>query len=129
MPRVHFISPLQDVTVEVQKGVTLLEAAEDAGAQVGHSCGGVCACSTCHVWVRQGLSSLSEQKDDEMDRLDQAFDVKPYSRLSCQSEVGEQDLEIFITPESLQAFMDENAEVRKRLEADGQWPPQGWKKP
>ncbi len=126
MPKVRFISPLQDVTVEVAKGVTLLEAAEDAGAQVGHSCGGVCASSTCHVWVRQGLDSLSEQQDKEMDRLDQAFDVKPYSRLACQSEVGEEDLEVAITQESLNAFMDENPEVRKKLEAEGNWPPKSW---
>ena len=53
-----------------QPGTTLLEAAEECGAQVGHSCGGVCACSTCHVWVRKGLDSLSEQADAEMDRLD-----------------------------------------------------------
>ncbi len=126
MPKVRFLSPYQDVTVEVAKGVTLLEAAEDAGAQVGHSCGGVCACSTCHVWVRQGLDSLSEQKDDEMDRLDQAFDVKASSRLSCQTEVGGEDIEVVITQESLSAFMDENPDVRKKLEAEGAWPPKSW---
>jgi 2Fe-2S ferredoxin len=126
MAKVHFISPLQDVTVEVPKGTTVLEAAEQAGAQVGHSCGGVCACSTCHIWVRQGLDSLSEQQDDEMDRLDQAFDVKASSRLACQSEVGDEDLEVVITQESLTAYMDENPEVRKKLIAEGQWPPRSW---
>jgi ferredoxin, 2Fe-2S len=122
MPRVHFKSPLDDVAVEVSPGTTLLEAAEQAGAQVGHSCGGVCACSTCHVWVRKGLESLSEQADEEMDRLDQAFDVRPYSRLACQSEVGTEDLEVQITEESLSAFMDENPALRHTLEADGKWP-------
>ncbi len=126
MAKVHFISPLQDVTVEVPKGTTVLEAAEQCGAQVGHSCGGVCACSTCHIWVRQGLDSLSEQRDDEMDRLDQAFDVKANSRLACQSEVGDEDLEVVITQESLTAYMDENPEVRKQLIAEGQWPPKSW---
>lgn len=122
MPKVHFVSPLQDVTVEVAKGTPILEAAEACGAQVGHSCGGVCACSTCHVWVKKGLDSLSEQQDDEMDRLDQAFDVKPISRLACQAEVGDEDLEVFITQESLTAYMDENPEVRKQLVAEGKWP-------
>ena len=122
MPRVHFKSPLDDVTVEVSPGTTLLEAAEQGGAQVGHSCGGVCACSTCHVWVRKGLESLSEQADDEMDRLDQAFDVRPYSRLACQSEVGTEDLEVQITEESLSAFMDENPALRHQLEEAGKWP-------
>ena len=77
MPKVHFKSPLDDVTVEVPTGTTLLDAAEKCGAQVGHSCGGVCACSTCHVWVRKGLETLSEQTDQEMDRLDMGFDVRP----------------------------------------------------
>ncbi len=122
MPKVHFVSPLQDLTVEVAPGTTILEAAETCGAQVGHSCGGVCACSTCHVWVKKGIASLSEQQDDEMDRLDQAFDVRPASRLACQSKVDGEDLEVFITEESLVAFMDENPDVRRKLIAEQKWP-------
>ncbi|MCI0572921.1 MAG: 2Fe-2S iron-sulfur cluster-binding protein [Myxococcaceae bacterium] len=122
MPKVHFVSPLQDVTVEVKPGTTLLDAAEEAGAQVGHSCGGVCACSTCHLWVKKGLESLSEQEDAEMDRLDQAFDVRTYSRLGCQSIVGNDDVLVEITQESLSAFMDENPQIRHQLEAEGKWP-------
>ena len=104
MPKVHFTSPLDGVTVEVKPGTPILEAAEACGAKVGHSCGGVCACSTCHVWVRKGLESLSEPHDDELDRLDQA------------------DLEVWITEESLKAYLDENPEVRRQLEAAGRWP-------
>jgi 2Fe-2S ferredoxin len=122
VPKVHFVSPLEDVTVEVKPGTTLLEAAEECGAHVGHVCGGVCACSTCHVWVKKGLQSLSEQEDAEMDRLDQAFDVRPYSRLSCQSQVGNEDLLVEVTQESLSAYMDENPQLRHQLEAEGKWP-------
>jgi ferredoxin, 2Fe-2S len=122
MPKVRFRSPFDEVTVEVPEGTSLLDAAEQCGATVGHACGGVCACSTCHVWVRRGLESLSEQEDAEADRLDQAFDVRPYSRLSCQSLVGGEDVDVDITQESLQAFLDENAELRHRLEAEGKWP-------
>ncbi len=122
MPKVHFKSPLADVSVEVPSGTTLLDAAERCGAQVGHSCGGVCACSTCHVWVRKGLESLSEQTDQEMDRLDMGFDVRPYSRLSCQTELGSEDIQVEITEESLTAFMDENPAIRRQLEAEGKWP-------
>ena len=122
MPRVRFRSPFDDVTVEVPEGTSILDAAEQCGATVGHACGGVCACSTCHVWVKKGLESLSEQEDAEADRLDQAFDVRPYSRLSCQSLVGSEDVEVDITQESLQAFLDENADLRHRLEAEGKWP-------
>lgn len=122
MPTVRFLSPLEDKTAQVAPGVNLLEAAEACGAQVGHSCGGVCACSTCHVWVRKGLETLSEQQGEEMDRLDQAFDVRPMSRLACQATVGETDVEVAITEESLIAFMDENPLVRKALAAEGKWP-------
>ena len=122
MPRVRFRSPFDDVSIEVPEGTSILDAAEQCGATVGHACGGVCACSTCHVWVRKGLESLSEQEDAEADRLDQAFDVRPYSRLSCQSLVGSEDVEVEITQESLQAFLDENSDLRHRLEAEGKWP-------
>lgn len=122
MPKVHFQSPLDDVTVEVPEGTTLLEAAEKAGAKVGHSCGGVCACSTCHLWVVEGFETLSDQDDAEMDRLDMAFDVRPTSRLGCQAIVGREDVEVQITEESLNAYMDENPGERRALEAEGKWP-------
>lgn len=122
MPKVHFKSALDDVTVEVEPGTTLLEAAEKCGAHVGHVCGGVCACSTCHVWIRRGGDSLSEQEDAEMDRLDMGFDVREYSRLSCQSKVADRDVDVEITEESLTAWMDENPVERKKLEAEGKWP-------
>ncbi|NBD13258.1 MULTISPECIES: 2Fe-2S iron-sulfur cluster-binding protein [Corallococcus] len=122
MPKVTFKSPLAEVAVDVPPGTTLLDAAEKGEAQVGHSCGGVCGCSTCHVWVRKGLDSLSEQRDDEMDRLDMGFDVRPYSRLSCQTEVGGEDVTVEITEESLVAFMDENPAIRRQLESEGKWP-------
>jgi 2Fe-2S ferredoxin len=122
MPRVRFRSPFDDVVIEVPNGTSILEAAEQCGATVGHACGGVCACSTCHVWVKRGLDSLSEQEDAEADRLDQAFDVRANSRLSCQSLVGSEDVDVEITQESLQAFLDENPELRHRLEAEGKWP-------
>jgi 2Fe-2S ferredoxin len=122
VPKVTFKSPLAEVAVDVPPGTTLLDAAEKGEAQVGHSCGGVCGCSTCHVWVRKGLDSLSEQRDDEMDRLDMGFDVRPYSRLSCQTEVGGEDVTVEITEESLVAFMDENPAIRRKLESEGRWP-------
>lgn len=123
MPRVTFRSALQEVVAEVPEGTSLLDAAEKCGGQVGHSCGGVCACSTCHVWVKKGLESLSEQDDMELDRLDLAYDVKPHSRLGCQAKVGSEDIDVWITEESLKAFMDENPNVRHALEAEGKWPP------
>ncbi|HEX4608932.1 MAG TPA: 2Fe-2S iron-sulfur cluster-binding protein [Urbifossiella sp.] len=63
---------------------SLLDIAEEAGVEINHSCGGVCACSTCHVYVTQGLKSCSKATDDEEDELDKAPAVTPESRLSCQ---------------------------------------------
>ena len=57
-----------------------------------------------------------------MDRLDQAFDVRAYSRLACQARVGARGRGGGITEESLTAFLDENPELRRKLEAAGRWP-------
>jgi ferredoxin, 2Fe-2S len=63
---------------------SLLAIAEEAGVEINHSCGGVCACSTCHVYVQEGLKSCSRSTEDEEDMLDEAPAVTPESRLSCQ---------------------------------------------
>jgi len=123
VPKVTFVSEGREVSAEVTPGTTLLEASEQCGAREGHACGGVCACSTCHVWVRQGLRSLGEPDDREQDILDKAFDVKPVSRLGCQAIVGAEEVVAEITPESLQAWYDENPKERRerdeRLRAEG----------
>ena len=63
---------------------SILSAALDGGIDIEHSCGGVCACSTCHIIVRQGLESCSQATDDEEDMLDLAPGLEPQSRLACQ---------------------------------------------
>lgn len=118
MPRITFVN--WGVTVEVEPGTTILEAAEKAegqGVKMGHACGGVCACSTCHVYVRQGYDSVEEPSDREEDILDKAFDVRPTSRLGCQAEVQDEDLEVVVTEESIQAWHDEHPEARLKTEA------------
>ncbi|MEK6617220.1 MAG: 2Fe-2S iron-sulfur cluster-binding protein, partial [Nitrospirota bacterium] len=55
-----------------------------AGVDLEHACGGVCACSTCHVIVKQGLESCNEGTDDEFDQLDEAPAITLQSRLACQ---------------------------------------------
>jgi ferredoxin, 2Fe-2S len=64
--------------------MSILDIAEGAGVDIDHSCGGVCACSTCHVYVRKGLESCNPPSDDELDQLDNARGVELESRLSCQ---------------------------------------------
>ncbi|HUB10017.1 MAG TPA: 2Fe-2S iron-sulfur cluster-binding protein [Myxococcales bacterium] len=115
MPKVTFLP--DGITAEVPRGTSILDAGMAAGVRIGNACGGVCACSTCHVWVKQGFGSLSEQDDRELDILDKAFDVKPTSRLSCQAEVGDADLVVEVTPESQKTFYDEHPEERRKLEA------------
>jgi 2Fe-2S ferredoxin len=63
---------------------SLLAIAEEAGVEINHSCGGVCACSTCHVYVTEGLATCPKATEDEDDMLDEAPAVTPESRLSCQ---------------------------------------------
>lgn len=63
---------------------SILDIAEGFGVEIGHSCGGVCACSTCHVYVEEGARSCSTATEDEEDMLDEAPAVTPESRLSCQ---------------------------------------------
>jgi 2Fe-2S ferredoxin len=119
MPKLTFLNPhgsksTGPMTVECKRGLTILDAAEECGARVGHACGGNLACSTCHVWVHEGLDSLPEVADKENDIMDKAFDVRPESRLGCQAKLGDQDLVVEITEESLRAWLDENPEARKR---------------
>ncbi len=80
----------------VPPGTSILEAAHQADADLPSNCGGVCACTTCHVWVEQGLASLSEIEDKEDDRLDEAAGLAPTSRLACQAEVGGEDVVVRI---------------------------------
>jgi 2Fe-2S ferredoxin len=115
MPKLTFLP--DNIVTEAPKGTTIFEAGTAAGVRIGNACGCVCACSTCHVWVKQGLASLSEQEDRELDILDKAYDVKPSSRLSCQAEVGDEDLVVVVTPESLKTFYDEHPDERRKLEA------------
>jgi 2Fe-2S ferredoxin len=113
MPRVTFLP--DQITVEVAAGTSILAAAKRVGAQVGYACGGVCACSTCHVYVLKGGDSLSEQQENEEDILDKAFDVRATSRLGCQAKVAERDVVVEITRESRQAWLDEHPEEREKL--------------
>ncbi|MBI1335631.1 MAG: 2Fe-2S iron-sulfur cluster binding domain-containing protein [Phycisphaera sp.] len=75
------------VKVMAAKGENLLDVALDHGINVEHACGGVCACSTCHVYIRSGEESLREADDDELDRVEEAPALQVNSRLSCQSVI------------------------------------------
>ena len=88
--------------IEYDSNFTLMETLRDNGYDIEASCGGGCACATCHVYIdEKWTNSLKNMDDDEESMLDQAFDVKNNSRLSCQIELSEEldGLEIEIAPE------------------------------
>lgn len=77
-------------------GESILDILLDNGIEVEHACEKSCACTTCHIIVREGFSSLEEATDDEEDLLDKAWGLKPTSRLSCQARVTDTDLVVEI---------------------------------
>ena len=100
MPQLIFL-PHEEIcpdgmVVEAEKGSTICDVALKNGIDIEHACEKSCACTTCHVYVREGLDSLNENSEDEDDMLDKAWGLEPDSRLSCQAVVGEEDLVIEI---------------------------------
>jgi 2Fe-2S ferredoxin len=82
--------------MEASKGDNLIEVALENGIDIEHACEMACACTTCHVVVREGFDSLEESDELEDDLLDKAWGLEPDSRLSCQLLVGDEDLVIEI---------------------------------
>ena len=68
-------------------GESLLELALDQHINIEHACGGVCACSTCHIYVEEGMDCLSESTEAEDDRVEEAPGIQRNSRLACQCEI------------------------------------------
>ncbi len=100
MPQIIFL-PHEEIcpdgsVIEAKPGDNLIELALENGIEIEHACEMSCACTTCHVIVREGFDSLEESDELEDDLLDKAWGLEPDSRLSCQVEVGEEDLVIEI---------------------------------
>jgi len=88
-------------TVSAPSGTSICEALLDNKIAIEHACDMVCACTTCHVIVREGMRSLSEMEEGEEDMLDRAWGLEPDSRLSCQAILGQQDVTIEIPKYSI----------------------------
>jgi 2Fe-2S ferredoxin len=86
----------QGASIQAQAGTSLCEAMLENGIRIEHACDMSCACTTCHVVVRQGLDSLNEPDENEEDLLDRAWGLEPQSRLSCQAILARQDVTIEI---------------------------------
>jgi 2Fe-2S ferredoxin len=69
------------------KPMSFLDVAENFNIFLDHACGGSCACTTCHIWVKKGTDGISEPEDDELDRMETAADVQLDSRLGCQAVI------------------------------------------
>jgi 2Fe-2S ferredoxin len=97
MPKVTFIKDGKETTVEFEHGKleyqhhglpeSFLDVAMNFGIPLEHACGGSCACTTCHLIIRKGMENLSEEQDNELDRLDTAWDLTTSSRLGCQAVI------------------------------------------
>ena len=81
---------------DAPKGTSICRVLLDNHIEIEHACELSCACTTCHVIVRQGYGSLADASDSEEDMLDKAWGLSSTSRLSCQAMIGEQDLVIEI---------------------------------
>jgi 2Fe-2S ferredoxin len=97
MPKVTFIKDGKETVVEFDpetmpfqehglKG-SFLDVAMNHHVPLEHACGGSCACTTCHLIVKQGMNNLSDMEDNEADRLDTAWDLTTSSRLGCQAVI------------------------------------------
>ncbi len=83
-------------SITAPRGTSVCEALLEHGIAIEHACDMSCACTTCHVIVRQGLRSLAEMDEAEEDLLDRAWGLEPDSRLSCQAILADTDLVIEI---------------------------------
>lgn len=100
MPKIVFLPHAElcpeGAQLEAKLGETVLDVALRNGIDIEHACEKSCACTTCHVIVREGFDSLEESCELEDDMLDKAWGLEPESRLGCQARVSEEDLVVEI---------------------------------
>ena len=86
----------QGAEIEAPSGKSICDALLESHIDIEHACEKSCACTTCHVVVREGYESLAEAEEKEEDLLDKAWGLEATSRLSCQAKVAAEDLTIEI---------------------------------
>ena len=91
----HEICP-EGAVIEAEQGETVCEALLRNDIDIEHACEMSCACTTCHIIVREGFESLAEADEFEEDYLDKAWGLEPESRLSCQAQVSDTNLVVEI---------------------------------
>lgn len=103
----HELCP-DGLVVEAAAGMTILDAALANGIDLEHACEKACACTTCHVIVREGFDSLSEAEEVEEDLLDKAWGLEPESRLGCQAAVAGEDLVVEVPKYTINMVSESN---------------------
>ena len=105
MPQIILLPHLElcpeGTVIEARTGVSICDNLLQHGIEVEHACEKACACTTCHVIVREGYQSLNPAEEKEDDLLDKAWGLEPLSRLSCQAIVADADLVIEIPKYSI----------------------------
>ena len=100
MPKITFLPHKElcpeGLEIEVEEGISICDVALKNDIAIEHACEKSCACTTCHVYIRQGIETIDESSENEDDMLDKAWGLEPDSRLSCQAKIGEDDLVIEI---------------------------------
>ncbi|WP_115717729.1 ISC system 2Fe-2S type ferredoxin [Gallaecimonas mangrovi] len=112
MPKIVFLPHAElcpdGLAVEAAKGESILDVALKNGIEIEHACEKSCACTTCHVVVREGFDSLEESDELEDDMLDKAWGLEPESRLSCQAKVADDDLVVDIPKYTINLAREEH---------------------
>ncbi len=80
-------APNKPIELDVEEGTSILDALLENTIHLQHNCGGVCACSTCHVIIKEGMDNLPEITDEEEEQLDEAVGLTLESRLGCQCKI------------------------------------------
>ncbi|NOQ88253.1 MAG: ISC system 2Fe-2S type ferredoxin [Gammaproteobacteria bacterium] len=100
MPQIIFLPHAEicpdGMVIEAESGTTICDVALQNHIEIEHACEKSCACTTCHVYIREGMDSLNENTEEEDDMLDKAWGLDPDSRLSCQTVIGDEDLVVEI---------------------------------
>lgn len=100
MPKIivlpHAVLCPEGAVIDAPEGKSVCEALVENDVEIEHACEMSCACTTCHVVIREGFNSLNESTEDEEDLLDAAWGLEACSRLSCQARLGSRDITIEI---------------------------------
>ncbi|MEY3862529.1 MAG: hypothetical protein RIR60_895 [Pseudomonadota bacterium] len=91
----------EGAAIEAKSGDSICDVLLANHIDIDHACDQACACTTCHVIIREGFKTLNPSSDEEDDLLDKAWGLEPHSRLSCQARVGHEDLVVEIPKYSI----------------------------